>query len=80
MAEAGRWKPYEQRQGQLLPAFVDSARDRSDPVFFIDETVEQLRLAPLVQLRGRLKVLGEWNLVSAAANLRRLYALTLTMA
>jgi hypothetical protein len=49
-------------------------------VFFIDETVEQLRLAPLVQLRGRLKVLGEWNLVSAAANLRRLYALTLTMA
>ena len=29
-----------------------------------------------VQLRGRLKVLGEWNLVSAAANLRRLYALT----
>jgi hypothetical protein len=44
MAEAGRWKPYEQRQGQLLPAFVDDALDRSDPVFFIDEAVEQLRL------------------------------------
>jgi hypothetical protein len=29
-----------------------------------------------VMLRGRAKVLGEWNLVSAAYNLRRLYALT----
>jgi hypothetical protein len=26
MAEAGRWKPYVQRQGQLLPAFVEDAR------------------------------------------------------
>ena len=33
-----------------------------------------------VMLRGRLKVLGEWNLVSAACNLRRLHALTLGMA
>jgi hypothetical protein len=28
------------------------------------------------RLRGRAKVLGEWNLVSAASNLRRLHALT----
>jgi hypothetical protein len=35
MAEAGRWKPYTQRQGQLLPAFVEDAIDPGDPVFFI---------------------------------------------
>jgi hypothetical protein len=27
------------------------------------------------QLRGRAKVWGEWNLVAAACNLRRLFAL-----
>jgi transposase len=54
MAEAGRWKPYEQRQGQLLPAFVDDALDRSDPVFFIDEAVEQLRLEPLEARYARM--------------------------
>ena len=54
MAEAGRWKRYEQRQGQLLPAFVDDALDRSDPVFFIDEAVEQLRLAPLEARYARM--------------------------
>ena len=32
MAEAGRWKPYTQRQGQLLPAFVEDALDPGDPV------------------------------------------------
>jgi hypothetical protein len=31
MAEAGRWKPYAQRQGQLLPAFVEDALDPGDP-------------------------------------------------
>ena len=54
MADAGRWKPYEQRQGQLLPAFVDDALDRSDPVFFIDEAVEQLRLEPLEARYARM--------------------------
>jgi hypothetical protein len=147
MAEAGLWKPYTQGQGQLLPAFVDDALDRSD--------VESLALDPLearyamlgehayhpraapaapavlggrgagrqadavaagrypqrmhrllrlpwaralyakrktqgerpfaeikqamgsrrVRLRGLPNVRGEWNLVSAACNLRRLFAL-----
>jgi hypothetical protein len=35
MGDAGRWKPYVQRQGQLLPAFVDDALDPSDPVPFV---------------------------------------------
>src|SRR5436190_7218226 len=52
--EAERWKPYGQRQGQLLPAFVDDALDRSDPVFFIDEAVEQLGLRPLEERYARL--------------------------
>ena len=56
MAEAERWKPYGQRQGQLLPAFVDDALERSDPVFFIDEAVEQLQLGPL---EARYAALGE---------------------
>lgn len=56
MAEAERWKAYTQRQGQLLPAFVDEALERSDPVFFIDEAVEQLQLAPL---EARYATLGE---------------------
>jgi hypothetical protein len=33
MAEVGRWKPYTQRQGQLLPAFVEGALDPGDTVF-----------------------------------------------
>jgi hypothetical protein len=56
MAEAGRWKAYTQRQGQLLPAFVEEALARSDPVFFIEEAVEQLQLAPL---EARYATLGE---------------------
>jgi transposase len=56
MADAGRWKPYVQRQGQLLPAFVDDALDPSDPVFFIDDVVEGLELTALEQ---RYAVLGE---------------------
>jgi len=44
MGDAGRWKPYVQRQGQLLPAFGDNALDPSDPVFFIDDVVEGLEL------------------------------------
>jgi hypothetical protein len=32
------------------------------------------------QLRGRAKVWGEWNLVAAACNLRRLFALALVPA
>ena len=47
MAEAGRWKPYVQRQGQLLPAFADDALDPSDPVFFIADVVDGLKLTAL---------------------------------
>lgn len=56
MAEAGRWKPYVQRQGQLLPAFVDDALDPSDPVFFIDDVVDGLALTALER---RYAMLGE---------------------
>jgi transposase len=56
MAEAGRWKPYVQRQGQLLPAYVDDALDPSDPVFFIDDVVEGFDLTTLEQ---RYAVAGE---------------------
>lgn len=56
MAEGERWKPYGQRQGQLLPAFVDDALERGDPVFFIDEAVEQLHLGPL---EARYAAMGE---------------------
>jgi len=56
MAEAGRWKPYVQRQGQLLPAFVDAALDPSDPVFFVDDVVDGLERSALEQ---RYAVLGE---------------------
>ena len=56
MAEGERWKPYTQRQGQLLPAFVEDALDPSDPVFFINDVVDSLELAPLEQ---RYAVLGE---------------------
>lgn len=56
MAEAARWKPYTQRQGQLLPAFVEDALDPSDPVFFIDEAVEQVNVRPL---EARYAALGE---------------------
>jgi transposase len=56
MAEVGRWKPYVQRQGQLLPAFVDDALDPGDPVFFIDDAVDSLELGPLEE---RYAVVGE---------------------
>src|SRR4029453_6095898 len=49
MAEAGRWKPYVQRQGQLLPTFVEDTIDPSDPVFFIDDAVDSLDLTPFEQ-------------------------------
>jgi transposase len=56
MAEAGRWKPYAQRQGELLPAFVEDALDPGDPVFFISDAVDALDLRPL---EDRYAVLGE---------------------
>src|ERR1700745_3152967 len=56
MAEAGRWKPYTQRQGQLLPVFVEDALDPGDPVFFISDAVEQMDLTAVEQ---RYAVLGE---------------------
>ena len=49
MAEAGRWKPSVQRQGQLLPTFVEDTLAPSDPVFFIDDAVESLDLTPFEQ-------------------------------
>lgn len=49
MAEAGRWKPYTQRQGPLLPAFVEDALDPGDPVFFISDAVEQMDLTAVEQ-------------------------------
>jgi len=56
MADAGRWKPYEQRQGQLLPAFVEDELAPSDPVFFIDDVVDGLELTALER---RYAALGE---------------------
>ena len=49
MAEVGRWKPYTQRQGQLLPAFVEDALDPGDPVFFISDAVEERALTAVEQ-------------------------------
>jgi transposase len=45
-----------QRQGQLLPAFVDDVLEPSDPVFFIDDVVDGMELSALEQ---RYAVLGE---------------------
>ncbi len=55
MAEVGWWTPYTQRQGQLLPAFLEDALDPGDTVFFINDAVDSLALTPLLR--------GEWNLV-----------------
>ena len=55
MAEVGRWKPYTQRQGQLLSALED-ALDPGDPVFVINDAVDSLALTPLEQ---RYAMLGE---------------------
>ena len=38
-----------QRQGQLLPAFVDDALDPSDGVFFVDDVVDGIDLTTLEQ-------------------------------
>ncbi len=56
MAESERWKPYMQRQGRLLPAFVEDELDPSDSVFFVDGAIEQLDVRPL---EARYTVLGE---------------------
>ena len=50
------FKPYEQRQGQLLASFVDDALDPSDPVFFVDDVVEGLDLRAFEK---RYAALGE---------------------
>ena len=44
MGGEGRFKGYEQGQGQLLPAFVSDALEASDPAFFINDVVETLDL------------------------------------
>lgn len=56
MADAGRWKPYVQGQGQLLPRFVDDALDPGDPVFFIDDVVDGF---DLTEFEARYAALGE---------------------
>ena len=54
--EPERFKPYEQEQGQLLPSFVAEGLDPADPVFFINEVVEQLELAAF---ESRYSAIGE---------------------
>ena len=73
MAEVGRWKPYTQRQGQLLPAFVEDALDPGDPVFFIHDAVDSLDLMPLEQ---RYAMLGEHAYSPRLLLKRWLYAAT----
>jgi transposase len=48
------FKPYEQRQGQLLPSFLVDALDPSDPVFFVDDVVEGLDLGGFEQRYARM--------------------------
>lgn len=50
------FKSYEQHQGELLPAFVGDALDPTDPVFFLDDVVEDLDLQSFEQ---RYAVMGE---------------------
>jgi len=57
MAEVGRWKPYTQRQGQLLSALED-ALDPGDPVFVINDAVDSLALTPLEQRYAMLGARG----------------------
>lgn len=54
--EPERFKPYEQEQGQLLPSFVAEGLDPSDPVFFINEVVEQMELSAF---EARYSAIGE---------------------
>jgi transposase len=44
MGSEVEFKSYEQQQGELLPAFVGDALDPTDPVFFVDDVVEDLDL------------------------------------
>ena len=53
MAEVGRWKPYTQRQGQLLPAFLEDARG-------VESRVAPFNLRrPRIRNRARLTHAGE---------------------
>ena len=45
MGGEGRFKGYEQGQGELLPGFVSDALEPSDPAFFINDVVEALDLS-----------------------------------
>lgn len=54
--ERDRFKPYEQDQGQLLPAFVAESLDPGDPVFFINEVVETM---DLTAFESRYSITGE---------------------
>lgn len=54
--EQDRFKPYEQDQGQLLPAFVAESLDPADSVFFINEIVETMDLAAF---EARYSINGE---------------------
>jgi len=50
------FKAYEQRQGELLPAFVGDALDPADPVFFVDDAVEGMDLGAF---EARYSAVGE---------------------
>jgi transposase len=44
IGSAVEFKAYEQQQGELLPAFVGDALEPTDPVFLVDDVVEDLDL------------------------------------
>jgi len=56
MGDEIHFKGYEQHQGQLFPAYLSEALDRSDPVFFLDDLVEGLDLSGF---EARYAAMGE---------------------
>jgi hypothetical protein len=56
MGDESHFKPYEQDQGVLFPAFLADALDPSDPAFFVQDAVEGLDLRAF---EARYAVLGE---------------------
>jgi transposase len=56
MTRAIEFKGYAPGQGQLLPGFAGDALEAGDPVFFVDEVVEELDLGAFEK---RYEVMGE---------------------
>jgi transposase len=56
MGDESHFRPYEQDQGALFPAFLADALDPSDPAFFVQDAVEGLDLRAF---EVRYAVLGE---------------------